>query len=290
MLIKGFNGRIYKGKTFNHIVSTLHSVLIMLEKTGTLKLPNKPSFHNIYVKEKANNIPVLSDGELMAIKDYLIARANDTKDLLDTKMSELFIINTNLGLRPAELLALRVGDIDFTNKTITISRALKTHASIKHIGSTKNGVSRTLPIDGATLNTLAKMVKRITTAKEVGLQESYKLYASETDSELKGIYGFIMKGYYEWLRFKDLRDCPLTRLDLQTTNIRWRRLKKELKLNPAYTLYTIRHTLATRLVTLRKFSSHKLMSYLGHTSIQTSLKYVHLNVDDIRDGYGVGIS
>ncbi|WP_349252795.1 tyrosine-type recombinase/integrase [Campylobacter gastrosuis] len=171
-----------------------------------------------------------------------------------------------------------------------MSRALKTHASIKHVGSTKNGVSRTLPIDGIALNTLARMVKRITTAKETGLQESYKLYTRETDSELKGIYGFIMKGYYEWLRFKDLRDCPLTRLDLSTANARWRRVKKELNLNKDYTLYTLRHTLATRLVTLRKFSAHKLMSYLGHTSIQTSLKYVHLNVDDIRDGYGVGIN
>lgn len=151
-------------------------------------------------------------------------------------------------------------------------------------------MSRTLPIDGITLDTLARMVKRITTAKQTSLQDSYKLYARETDSELKGVYGFIMKGYYEWLRFKDLRDCPLTRLSLQAINKRWRKVKQELNLNKDYTLYTLRHTLATRLVTKRNFSAHKLMLYLGHSNIETGLKYVHLNVDDIRDGYGVGIS
>ena len=31
------------------------------------------------------------------------------------------------------------------------------------------------------------------------------------------------------------------------------------------------------------------MAFMGHTDIKSSLHYVHLNVDDIRDGVGVGV-
>lgn len=50
-----------------------------------------------------------------------------------------------------------------------------------------------------------------------------------------------------------------------------------------YTQYAIRHTVATRLAGEKKFNAHRLMSFMGHKSISTSLQYVHLNVDDLRD-------
>ena len=46
--------------------------------------------------------------------------------------------------------------------------------------------------------------------------------------------------------------------------------------------------MASRLVSLKGFNAHKLMAFMGHTDIKSSLHYVHLNVDDIRDGTGVG--
>ena len=46
--------------------------------------------------------------------------------------------------------------------------------------------------------------------------------------------------------------------------------------------------MASRLVSLKGFNAHKLMAFMGHRDIKSSLHYVHLNVDDIRDGVGVG--
>ena len=54
-------------------------------------------------------------------------------------------------------------------------------------------------------------------------------------------------------------------------------------------LYVLRHTVASMLVSLKGFNAHKLMAFMGHTDIKSSLHYVHLNVDDIRDGVGVGV-
>ena len=54
-------------------------------------------------------------------------------------------------------------------------------------------------------------------------------------------------------------------------------------------LHVLRHTVASRLVSLKGFNAHKLMAFMGHTDIKSSLHYVHLNVDDIRDGTGVGV-
>ncbi len=62
-------------------------------------------------------------------------------------------------------------------------------------------------------------------------------------------------------------------------------LKKRLKvlgMNPGIHLHTFRHSFATQ-ATIADKNLIKLMRALGHANIQTTLKYVHLNVDDIRD-------
>ena len=57
--------------------------------------------------------------------------------------------------------------------------------------------------------------------------------------------------------------------------------------NNTHGLYVLRHTVASRLVSLKGFNAHKLMRFMGHKDIKSSLHYVHLNVEDIRDGVGV---
>jgi len=61
------------------------------------------------------------------------------------------------------------------------------------------------------------------------------------------------------------------------------------KLYAEYVPYTLRHTVASRLAGSRKFGAHQIMKFMGHKSIKTSLKYVHLNVEDLRDGADVGV-
>ena len=58
-----------------------------------------------------------------------------------------------------------------------------------------------------------------------------------------------------------------------------------LRTSNTHGLYVLRHTVASRLVSLKGFN----MAFMGHTDIKSSLHYVHLNVDDIRDGVGVGV-
>ncbi len=57
-----------------------------------------------------------------------------------------------------------------------------------------------------------------------------------------------------------------------------------------YVPYSLRHTVASRLAGERKFNAHQIMRFMGHYSMQTSLKYVHLNVEDIISGVSVGIN
>ncbi|ALF47517.1 site-specific recombinase, phage integrase family [Campylobacter concisus] len=88
-----------------------------------------------------------------------------------------------------------------------------------------------------------------------------------------------------------LKQVPLTHLNHDTANRMWWAVRNHLGYkgeNNTHGLYVLRHTVASRLVSLKGFNAHKLMAFMGHTDIKSSLHYVHLNVDDIRDGVGVG--
>lgn len=291
----GIDGKIYTGKTFNHIMVSLRTTMNMLEETKTLKLPNKPTFKGVSAPDVGTRIVCFSDDELRQMYDFFETKANQKRYIKNVEMLEFFIINSNLGLRPSEFYALEVGDIDFKNKSITISKAIKQYAVKKTIGVTKNGVIRTLPIDGIVLETLKKMVERVRIAKETPMVDAPALYLKEPEGELKELYYWIQQGHYEWARGTALERCSLTRLRPKWVENAWKEMQIALGLNKKpnpkdYTMYALRHTVASRLVSIKKFSAHKLMTYLGHTNISTSLKYVHLNVDDIRDGCGVGIN
>ncbi|WP_169779926.1 tyrosine-type recombinase/integrase [Campylobacter curvus] len=294
LLIEGVDGKTYAGKTFNHFMSVLKTTIDMLESHKVRKFPNKPSFKGLYTSDKVSRIVCFTDKELEDMLDFFKVRAEQSKKLKDQEMLEYLIINSSLGLRPAEFYALEVGDIDFKGQCITISKAIKTHNSRLSIGGTKNGLVRTLPIGGRALETLHNMVERIRIAKEISRQEAAKLYLDESKGDKKELYYWIIQRQYDRLSGIDLEKCPLTGLNQKYCEGAWKAMQRALGFDKRanakdYTMYALRHTVASRLVSLRKFSAHKLMMFLGHTNIQTSLKYVHLNVDDIREGCGVGI-
>ena len=84
----------------------------------------------------------------------------------------------------------------------------------------------------------------------------------------------------------------ITHLNQDTANRMWWAVRNHLGYlgtSNTHGLYVLRHTVASRLVSLKGFNAHKLMAFMGHTDIKSSLHYVHLNVDDIRDGVGVGV-
>ena len=89
-----------------------------------------------------------------------------------------------------------------------------------------------------------------------------------------------------------LDKCPITHLNHDIANRMWWAVRNHLGYlgtSNTHGLYVLRHTVASRLVSLKGFNAHKLMAFMGHTDIKSSLHYVHLNVDDIRDGMGVGV-
>lgn len=291
MLVKGFEGKRYADKTFNHVVSTLSSTIAMLTSARAITLNDRPTFKRLRAKERIGRIVSFTDEELEAMLKYFRNKAQTTRTLRDLEVLEFFIINSNLGLRPAEFYALQVGDVDLINETITVQRAYKTHTKKPTIGDTKNGLSRTLPIGGVALEALKGMIARARLARDTSLHEASTLARSISEGNEKDVYRWISEGYYEWQRGKPLESWQLTRLNNKQGETMWNQMRKELGLfKKEYTLYALRHTVASRLVSMRGFSAHRLMQFLGHTNIQTSLKYVHLNVDDIRGGFGVGIN
>lgn len=105
-------------------------------------------------------------------------------------------------------------------------------------------------------------------------------------------YYWVPQGAYDNCKDLPLNKCPITHLNHDTANCMWWAVRNHLGYkgeNNTHGLYVLRHTVASRLVSLKGFNAHKLMKFMGHKDIKSSLHYVHLNVDDIRDGIGVGV-
>ena len=91
-----------------------------------------------------------------------------TKEQLETVISSLekhaslkwnccFRLLAYLGLRRGEVLGLQWGDVNFSQKTVSVKRALKRKKGGLYIGATKNASStRTLDVDSITLAILKK--------------------------------------------------------------------------------------------------------------------------------------
>jgi hypothetical protein len=206
----------------------------------------------------------------------------------------MYIVLSNLGLRPSEYFALELGDINFEYDTVSISKAVKTHKTKKPIiGAPKNGQSRTLPCGENVMDVFRAIKRRLEIAKRVSKAEALKLFTeTKTNGVLRMTYYWIANGAYDDYRDLPLEKCPITHLNIDSSSRIWGAVKDFLGYkgdDNAHGLYILRHTVASRLVSLKGFNAHKLMRFMGHKDIKSSLHYVHLNVEDIRDGVGVSI-
>ena len=238
--------------------------------------------------------PALRDDELLSTKEFLYNRAKKSKALSSVEIYELFIVLSNLGLRPAEYFAIELGDISFEYDTITISKAVKTHKGAGTIiGAPKNGHSRTLPCGENVMEVFRAIKQRLEIAKSVSKVEARRLFTETKDDQvLKMAYYWVSQGAYDNCKDLPLDKCPITHLNHDTANRMWWSVRNHLGYagsNNTHGLYVLRHTVASRLVSLKGFNAHKLMRFMGHKDIKSSLHYVHLNVDDIHDGTGVGV-
>lgn len=79
-------------------------------------------------------------------------------------------------------------------------------------------------------------------------------------------------------------DCPFSILPKDTYRGHWTRLKQHLKLedDTGFVPHMLRHTCASRLVS-NGIPLAKVMLWMGHTSIQTTMRYAHLAPHDLEE-------
>ena len=215
-----------------------------------------PSFKGLQARQVAGKRPALRDDEFLSAKEFLYYRAKKSKALSSVEIYELFIVLSNLGLRPAEYFAIELGDISFEYDTITISKAVKTHKTKKPIiGAPKNGHSRTLPCGENVMEVFRAIKQRLEIAKSVSRAEALKLFTeTKTNGVLRMTYYWVANGAYDDCRDLPLYKCPITHLNIDSSSRMWGSVKEFLGYkgdDSAHGLYVLRHTVASRLVSLK---------------------------------------
>ena len=82
-------------------------------------LLEKPNFKELQARQVIPKRPALRDDELLSAKEFLYNRVKKSKALSSVEIYELFIVLSNLGLRPAEYFAIELGDISFEYDTLS---------------------------------------------------------------------------------------------------------------------------------------------------------------------------
>ena len=223
MLNKGVNGKIYSPHSFNSSLVALGTALRILEGLEVVKFKSKPNFKGLQVRQVVGKRPALRDDELLRAKEFLYNRAKKSKALSSVELYELFIVLSNLGLRPAEYFAIELGDISFEYDTITISKAVKTHKGAGTIiGAPKNGQSRTLPCGENVMEVFRNIRHRLEIARSVSKVEALKLLREIKGNDvLRMTYYWVSQGAYDNCKDLPLDKCPITHLNHDTANRMW---------------------------------------------------------------------
>lgn len=257
----------YANKTVNHYISALKSSVEYLERKQKIILENKLSFQGLKMSIDSKRKISFTKDEELDMYNTLLNIYDETRNPTDWEMIQFFIINSGLGLRPAEYYNLQIGDFDLEQNTLTISRG--TYAS------TKNNLIRTLPLNGVVLEAVKLQLEFALT----------KLY------ELKLNKPFVLKDEINNINYSKLTFTSLTK---DMIEYRWNKMKRYLgwtdkERYKEYIPYGLRHTVASKLASISKWNSYKIMTFMGHKNLSTSLNYIHLGIEDIRDGGATNI-
>ena len=264
-------GNSYANKTINHYISTLKTSIELLESRQKIVLENKLSFEGMRLPTYENRKICFTREEERLMSNAFLSRYRESGCLKDWEMLQFFIINSGLGLRPAEYLNLQLGDIDFEERVLTISRG--------GYNSTKNNLIRTLPIDGVVFDSIVLLVK----------YSIAHIYSDKTISKLYNLDTLSTEKLTLLISQYDCKNTKLTTLTKEMIRKRWNKMKNTLgwtdkETYKEYIPYGLRHTVASRLASRIKWNGYRIMRFMGHKSFHTSLNYIHLDVDDIREG------
>jgi len=277
--INGFTEKVYKkGNTESrYSQSMIHKIYMLLKmvlKDAAEKELIKSNYME-YIKEpKAKKYvetkyKALSDDEIRTI----LAAVDDNPVLKTVTM-----IMNYTGMRPGEVYALRLSDIDFERKTISVKRALSFDREVDI--TSKKAIGRRIPIIKELKNERGGKVEYAKRTLTVGnsVIEVIKDWQKhlETMPELlekrkeNGIEDYLFSG----------TKGNLVTLDIHT-QIYDRHLCKKSLSSSEFNLYRFRHTFCTRLLKMGK-DPKTVMMIMGDNTLDMVLKvYNSINRDDI---------
>lgn len=259
-LINVLDAAGYQWETQNKVrILLLDLFNIAIENDFALKNPAKGVR---LAKNRPNDRIVLSVGEQ---KDFFECAAG-------TFYNNLFVTAVNTGLRPGELCALEEEDLNFEERSISVTKTLLyqkfdgDEAKTFHIGPPKTESSvRTVPMNEACEKALRRQIR----LKKI----------------LAGKYGNMDV-------FKDILFVTKFNTPICATvyNDAIKRIVSEVNLQrdgteqiPVFSAHTFRHTFATRCIEAGILPK-TVQKYLGHANLQMTMDlYVHITEDFKRD-------
>jgi integrase len=149
----------------------------------------------------------------------------------------IFLTAAFTGLRRGELVALRWRSVDFTRRTMRVAASYSERA----LSTPKSGKARSVPMAPPVAEVLARLASR-------GHDDQ------EDDPVFPGMFGEYLDASALYRRYK----LALTRAGL-----------------PLLRFHDLRHTLGTQVISNPAVSILQLKAWMGHTDIDTTMKYLH---------------
>jgi integrase len=189
----------------------------------------------------------VNEKEKLNFEDFEIKRVLDLIEDIKYKNIVIFAIYT--GCRISEILNIQWSDIDFNERIVTIRN--------KPNFKTKTGAIRKIPISDKLYVVLDKMFKR----NNENENKIYNLYNPDdylfTNSNgVKNEYSYVSMKFKKYLRMAGL--------------------------NEKYHFHCLRHTFISNLIK-KGVNVNYVMELAGHSDLSTTLGYIHIVTEDLRD-------
>lgn len=221
---------------------------------------------DLIIKNPVKGVKLRSDKEIKAKALTLSEQETFFEYCKNTFYDNLFNIAVNTGLRPGELFALTLGDIDFEENTINVDKTLVYQQYLTdtrkefHLEPPKTKQSyRKVPMNSVCKEYLLRQIelKKIVSQKRPKEQNSY-LFVSKFNTPLNS------QMYSDAIR-AIIKQINLTRSFDDEFEI--------------FSGHTLRHTFATRCIE-NGIQPKVVQAYLGHATLKMTMDlYVHVTDD-----------
>lgn len=228
-------------KDLIHIRSCLRDavsdgVLMRNAATGSIRIIADPA------KTKSDDKKFMAIADYRKVRDFLL---DYNYDMNDVNRLALMIISQT-ALRVGECLALKYDDIDFLHGTVRVDESWDSHHQYLKEPKTEHA-KRTLPLSSKALAILRQWIgyHRATLFK-LGIANPQHFLLLNRRGRLP-VAGNVNTSYHQ--------------------------LQIRLGIEPKYSTHTLRHTLASMMITEKDISISYISRYLGHASTMITEKY-----------------